>query len=90
MTWLCATPSATRSKCSTPGADDYITKPFSTPEVLARIRAALRRLPASDLPDRIELTGRVVDLAARRVLGRGVQHRLSPRESDLLRYLLLR
>ena len=70
------------------GADDYITKPFSTGELLARIRAALRRLPASNLPDRVQLTGRVIDLTERRVLGRGIEHRLTPKEFELLRYLL--
>jgi len=51
------------------GADDYVTKPFDTEELLARIRAALRRRPdePGDIPSRIELDGVVVDVARRLV-----------------------
>ena len=72
------------------GADDYITKPFGTPELLARIRAALRRLPTTTEggPESVRLKDMEINLTTRRVIVKGQEVRLTPKEFDLLHYLL--
>jgi DNA-binding response OmpR family regulator len=72
------------------GADDYVTKPLSFPELLARIEAALRRAatPAPQQPRRIRHRDLVADLDEHRVLLRDTEVRLTPTEFRLLVYLL--
>jgi two-component system KDP operon response regulator KdpE len=68
------------------GADDYVTKPFGVDELLARLRAALRRaLPLTDAV--LEIGDLVVDLEARSVTRAGRRVALTPHEFELLRYL---
>ena len=72
------------------GADDYITKPFSTPELLERIRAALRRMPSSPEggAQSVNLGEIEINMATRRVIARGRETRLTPKEFGLLQYML--
>jgi len=69
------------------GADDYLVKPFALPELLARIRALLRRGRSSDIL-RLKLANLEMDLVARRVVRGDRAIDLTGREFELLEYLL--
>ena len=70
------------------GADDYVTKPYNATELLARIRAALRRTPWMHGPSgRMTVGIAEVDFDTRQVTVRGRKVRLTPKEFELLRYL---
>lgn len=70
------------------GADDYVTKPFSTKELVARIRAVLRRRKPQRGDAPVEIDGLRLDPAAHRVQGNGEALSLGPTEFRLLRYLM--
>jgi two-component system KDP operon response regulator KdpE len=69
------------------GADDYITKPFGTDELLARLRAALRRAGDEGDEPAVSVGDLVIDTAAHRVTRAGEEIHLTPIEFDLLRLL---
>jgi two-component system KDP operon response regulator KdpE len=71
------------------GADDYLTKPFSGGELLARLRAILRRAPVGSELAAVKFGDVTVDLAARVVRRLGAEVKLTPREYALLRMLVL-
>jgi len=70
------------------GADDYITKPFSTQELLARIRAVLRRRAPETLNDSVTVGALVLDAATHRISFQNQELKLGPTEFKLLHYLM--
>ena len=70
-------------------ADDYITKPFAMNELLARLRAAVRRATPGDATEAVGAAGELtIDLARRRVLRAGQEVRLSPTEWSIVEVLV--
>jgi two-component system KDP operon response regulator KdpE len=80
---------ATKVEALDTGADDYLTKPFGMGELLARVRATLRRSPEAAEEDKVLKEGDFqIDLERREVLVKDKETRLSPKEFDLLVYFL--
>lgn len=80
----------TKVKALDAGADDYVTKPFGIEELLARVRANLRRVPEAGGPNPpaiIEAGDFHIDTGSRKVLVHGKEVHLTPKEFDLLIYL---
>jgi two-component system OmpR family response regulator len=73
----------------TMGADDYVTKPFSVEELMARVHAVLRRSGQAEQPARLEFADLELDEDTHEVWREGAPIELSPTEFNLLRYLLL-
>jgi DNA-binding response OmpR family regulator len=69
------------------GADDYVVKPFSPRELVARVRAILRRVPPADADGELQFEGLTIDRRAHRVHVDGVEVELTPREWALLETL---
>lgn len=72
------------------GADDYVAKPFSPSEVVARIKAILSRINKQDKRDRFTYENLVIDFTGRTVSVNGERKSLTPKEYDLLFYLCKR
>ena len=71
------------------GADDYVMKPFSARELLARVDAVLRRTTERKaLSGKYEVAGRVIDISGSEIVYEGARHELSEREIGVLKYLI--
>ena len=70
------------------GADDYVTKPFSPKEVMARVHAVLKRGAQEDVRDTVSFEGLTIDVAGRNVFVDGEKVDLTPKEYEILFYFV--
>ena len=70
------------------GVDDYVIKPFSPKELMLRVKAVLRRSAAPKIPQRMTFEGLEIDMAGREVYVNGEKANMTPKEYDLLFYLV--
>lgn len=70
------------------GADDYVTKPFSPKEVMARIHAVLKRYQTDDRSDVVTFDGLTIDMTGRNVYVDGEKAELTPKEYEILFYFV--
>ena len=77
----------TKVKALDLGADDYVTKPFNLNELLARVRANLRRAPANEPEKIINIGDFIIDIEAHTAKVCGIERKLTPKEFELLIYL---
>lgn len=72
------------------GVDDYVVKPFSPKELMLRVKAVLRRIAAAQpqIPERLTFEGLEIDMAGREVYVNGQKANMTPKEYDLLFYLV--
>jgi two-component system, OmpR family, KDP operon response regulator KdpE len=78
-----------RVKALDAGADDYLVKPFYTQELLARVRAVARRTSGFKEPPPFTSPNLSIDFERRRVIARGQLVHLTPKEFELLKYLVV-